>query len=246
MAIGLLLATLVGASLGVLGAGGSIVTVPLLVYVVGLDVQHAAATSLLVVGLVATAGMAMHWPAIRLRAGLLFGAAGALGIAPGVWLSHHVPSTLLLGGFGALLLLAAAPLLRTTPVAERAHDAHPLAALAGGAAVGFATGFFGVGGGFLIVPALMTLVGLDLRGAAATSLLVIAMNCAAGLAGHGSTGAVEWRLGLAFGGVALLAALVATPLARGLPAARLRHAFAAMLIVLGAGMVLQSAVRPWS
>lgn len=243
MAIGLLLATLVGASLGVLGAGGSIVTVPLLVYVVGLDAQHAAATSLLVVGVVATAGTAMHWPAVRVRAGVLFGAAGLLGVAPGVWLNHRVPPAILLGAFGALLLVAAARLPRAAP-ATAAHEAHPLAALAGGAGVGFATGFFGVGGGFLIVPALMALLGLDLAGAAATSLLVIALNCAAGLAGHGTTGAVEWRLGLAFGGVALLAALLATPLARRLPPARLRHAFAATLAVVGTGMLLRSLATP--
>lgn len=246
MAIGLLLATLVGASLGVLGAGGSIVTVPLFVYVVGLDAQHAAATSLLVVGLVATVGTAMHWQAVQVRSGVLFGAAGLLGVAPGVWLNHRVPPTLLLGGFGALLLLAATRMLHAAPPATKPHDAHPVAALAGGAGVGFATGFFGVGGGFLIVPALMALLGLDLAGAAATSLLVIALNCAAGLAGHGGTGAVEWRLGLAFGGVALLAAMLAMPLAGRLPPARLRHVFAATLIVIGAGMLLRSATQPWS
>jgi uncharacterized membrane protein YfcA len=245
MALGLILATLVGIGLGVLGAGGSIVTVPLLVYVVGLDPQHAAATSLLVVGVVSAVGAALRWQSVRARTGVAFGAAGVVGVPPGVWLAHHVPGSILLGGFGVVLLLAATRMLRAGDAAADERGGHPAVALAGGAAVGFATGFFGVGGGFLIVPALTMLAGLDLSRAAATSLLVIALNCAAGLIGHGAYGVVEWRLGLAFAGVALLAAMLAMPFAARLSSTMLRNGFAAILLVLGTGMLAGSLGGPW-
>jgi len=246
MALGLLLAILIGVALGVLGAGGSIVTVPVLVYVVGLDPQHAAGTSLLVVGVVATVGAALRWEAVHPRAGLAFAAAGLLGVPPGVWLNHRVPPDVLLAGFAVVSLVSALRLLRADAAAPAARTTHPGAALGGGAVVGFATGFFGVGGGFLIVPALMLLLGLDLSGAAATSLLVIALNCAAGLVGHGGAGTVEWRLGLAVAGVALLAALVAMPFARRVPPVLLRNTFAATLLVLGAGMIAGIVAGRWS
>lgn len=242
MALGLVLAVGIGAALGVLGAGGAIVTVPVLVYVVGLEAPQAAATSLLVVGLVAAVGVATRWRSVRLRSGLVFGLAGMLGVLPGVWLNHRVAPAVVGATFGGLMLFAALRLLRQGQGAPPARGPHPLLALGAGAGVGFATGFLGVGGGFLIVPALVLLLGLDLAAAAATSLLVIALNCAAGLAGHGASGAVEWRLGIAFGAVALLGAQMALPFAARLPAAALRRGFAAVLLVLGAGMMAGAVV----
>ncbi len=244
--VGLVLAMLIGAALGVLGAGGSIVTVPVLVYVLGLDVHGAAATSLLVVGIVAVVGTFLRWRAVQLRAGLVFGVTGMMGALPGVWLNHHVPPVVVVAGFGATLLVAATRLLRLPVVADTAHMEHPVAALLGGVAVGIATGFFGVGGGFLIVPALMLLLRLDVRQAAATSLLVIALNSAAGLAGHGCYGTIEWQLGLEFAGMALVGAVVAIPLARRLRPDRLQFVFATMLAVLGTGMVAQGVVAYWT
>jgi len=245
MALGLILVTLVGIGLGVLGAGGSIVMVPLLVYVVGLDAQHAAATSLLVVGMVAAVGAALRWQAVRLRTGLAFGAAGMVGAPPGVWLAHHVAPALLLGGFGVVLLVTAIRMLRADTTAAPPDEPRPVIALAGGAGVGFATGFFGVGGGFLIVPALTMLAGLDLPRATATSLLVIALNCLAALAGQAAYGAVEWRLGLAFAGVALLAAMLAMPFAARLSTGLLRTGFAALLLAIGTGMLAGSLGQVW-
>jgi uncharacterized membrane protein YfcA len=240
-ALALGLAMLVGASLGVLGAGGAIVTVPVLVYVLGFDPHRAAATSLFVVGTVAFVGTIVRWPAVRPRTGLVFGAAGMLGAIPGAWLNHRAPSTLVVAGFGLTLLVAGARLLRG-PATRPAAGTHPMAALGSGVSVGAATGFFGVGGGFLIVPALTFLLGVEFECAAATSLLVITLNSAAGLVAHRGHGVVDWGLGLEFAVLALLGALIAIPLARRLRTAQLQHAFAGLVLVLGAGMLVQGVV----
>jgi uncharacterized membrane protein YfcA len=244
--LGLVLAMMIGASLGVFGAGGSIVTVPALVYVVGLGMQEAAATSLLVVGLVAVVGAALRWQTVRPRAAAVLGVSGMLGAVPGAWLNHQVPPAVVLGGFAATLLLAGARLLQSDETAATPTAEHPGMALLGGLGVGLATGFFGVGGGFLIVPALVLLLGLEMPQAAATSLLVIALNSAAGLVAHARYGTVDWQLGLEFAAVALLGAVMAIPLARRLRPRRVQHAFAVVLLVLGIGMLAQGVIGLWT
>ena len=232
------LAMLVGAALVLLGAGGSIVTVPILLYAAGLDVHHAAGTSLLVVGLVAAAGAWARRRGVRPRTGLLFGLAGMVGTIPGAWLNHHVPDTAVVLAFGATTLIAAARMTRQIgSPGSRRHHVQPGLALGTGAGVGMATGFFGVGGGFLVVPALVVLLGLEPPAAVATSLLVIALNCAAGLVAHGGYGAVEWRLGLGFTVAALAGAALALPIAPRLSAGATQRAFALMLATVGFGML---------
>jgi uncharacterized membrane protein YfcA len=106
--------------------------------------------------------------------------------------------------------------------------------------LGVATGFFGVGGGFLIVPALTLIVGLDVASATATSLLVIGLNSAAGLIGHMGYGAVEWRIGALFATAAFIGGALALPLSRRLNGAVLQRSFAAVLAVVGVGILIQS------
>jgi uncharacterized membrane protein YfcA len=235
----LALAALIGLSLALLGAGGSIVTMPLLIYGAGLDAHRAAGTSLLVVGLVAALGALGRWPSVRVRAGVVFGAAGMLGALPGAWLNHRVPAEAVVLGFAATTFVAAALLLRPGRTPRRRFDVHGGRAIAAGAVLGVATGFFGVGGGFLIVPALTLLLGLDVRSAVATSLLVITLNSTAGLAAHGRYGAVEWRLGLEVAAMAGAGALAALPLARRLTGPVLQRSFAGALVVIGAIMLWQ-------
>lgn len=240
MVLALALALPIGAALVTLGAGGSIVTVPVLIYAAGLDAHRAAGTSLVVVGLVALAGAIAQRRAIAPRTGLLFGAAGMAGTWPGVWLNHRLPSAWVEAAFAATLLAVAATMGRRTQLRARTSSS-PLPALCAGLAVGAATGFFGVGGGFLIVPALSLLLGLGIVEAVATSLLVIALNSSAGLVGHLRYGAVDWSLGLALAGAALLGGAVTLPVAARLDAERLRRLFAAALVVIGAAMGAQSA-----
>jgi uncharacterized membrane protein YfcA len=237
----LALALLIGAALVMLGAGGSIVTMPILVYAAGLDAHRAVGTSLFVVGLVALSGTLVKWRTAEPRTAFAFGLAGMLGAVPGAWLNHHVPALAVLLGFGATALIAATQMARTrglTPAPAR-HRCMPAVILAG-TAVGFSTGLFGVGGGFLIVPALTLLLGLDMECAVATSLLVITMNCGAGLVAHAGYGAVEWRLGINFTAVALFGAMIALPLARRVDSSTLRRIFAVVLAAVGVGMLAQA------
>jgi hypothetical protein len=240
--IALLFALLIGASLVVLGAGGSIVTMPVLVYAAGLDAHQAAGTSLLVVGLVAFVGAAAKWRQVQLRSALILGAAGTTGAIPGAWLNHAVPGTRVLVGFAATALTAAWQMLRNAKAQSRRSEAGCGLGLMllSGFGLGVATGFFGVGGGFLIVPALTLIMGLDVDAATATSLLVIGLNSAAGLIGHMGYGAVEWHIGAQFAVTALLGGVLALPLARQLNGLRLQRAFAAVLAVVGISILVQS------
>jgi uncharacterized membrane protein YfcA len=242
MSLALGFALLIGASLALFGAGGSIVTVPVLVYVLGMDAHAAAGTSLVVVGLVALAGAVAQWRTASLRTGIAFGLAGMLGALPGAWLNHHVPAPVVLIGFGATMLAAAGRMGLKAHGARHASPAEvaPVRAILLGVGVGVATGFFGVGGGFLIVPALTLFLGVPIRRAVATSLVVIALNSFAGLAAHVAYGGVEWRLGSQLTLAALVGAAVTLPVAKRLSGPILQRGFAGALAVLGVAMVVQT------
>ncbi len=179
----------VGLALGLVGGGGSILTVPILVYALGESVHLATGTSLAIVGANALIGAWDHARAgrVRLRTALIFGGAGIFGAFAGTYLNHLASGRIILLGFAVLMLAAAVAMARVhlgdrqgratlTSVSPRVVGA--------GLAVGVLTGFFGVGGGFLIVPALVLVLGLPMRAAVGTSLLVIAINSAAALLGH--------------------------------------------------------------
>lgn len=183
---------IVGLSLGLVGAGGSILTVPALIYGLGIPVKEAIPAALVLVGVIAASG-AMHHTrdgTVRLDIALRFGLAGVVGALLGAPLSKLVSPRVLMILFAFVMLAAALNLARrdASRIAPEdgsaEHDPGWLRLLLSGLIVGIMTGFFGVGGGFIIVPALALFVGLPTRKAVATSLVVIAINCAAGLAGH--------------------------------------------------------------
>ncbi|GIV95428.1 MAG: UPF0721 transmembrane protein [Herpetosiphonaceae bacterium] len=232
----------IGLSLGMLGGGGSILTVPALVYVLDQDAHAAIATSLVIVGMNASMGAWMHARQghVQLRTALIFGGAGLVSAYVGARLSRFLPGALLLVLFALLMIVVAALMLRggrrvTTEQASAAVRWPRV--LVGGAGVGFLTGFLGVGGGFLIVPALVLLLGMDMHDAVGTSLVVIALNCAAGLLGHLSSSGLNWSLigMLVVGGI--LGIVSGAWLARRMPTSGLRRAFALFVIVLGAGLL---------
>ena len=177
---------LIGASLGALGGGGSILTVPALVYLLGQSAHQATTVSLMVVGTAAAVGALVHARGgrVRLKAGAAFGGLGIAGSYAGSRASAAVPANVLLAGFGLLMLaVAVMMILRRRGQAQRTQGAAPAggarhAILVGAAAtgVGLITGFFGVGGGFVVVPALVLVLGFDMPTAAGTSLVVIAVN----------------------------------------------------------------------
>ena len=208
----IVLSTLVGVSLGLLGGGGSILAVPLLVYVARLDVHVAIGMSLAVVGATALGGAIVHARAGRvdLKAALAFGVAGMIAAPLGAQASHAVAHRVLLLLFATLMIVVGGLMLRGRRAGSTVvpHPPRRLAIVGAGLGVGLLTGFLGVGGGFLIVPALTLLAGLPIHTAVGTSLLVINLNAAAGLAGHLRQGGIPLGLTAAFTVASLLGAFV--------------------------------------
>src|ERR1019366_1785440 len=229
---------LIGLSLGALGGGGSILTVPALVYLLGQSPPQATTASLLVVGIAAVVGAAAHARAgrVRLRTGAIFGVLGIAGSYAGSRASAAVPADVLLAGFGLLMLAVAAVMIarrRGQGPARRAAaptggTRHTILAAAAATGVGLITGFFGVRGGFVLV------LGFDMPTAAGTSLVVIAVNSAAALAaraGHGSL-TLNWALVGAFTAAAVIGVLAGGRLARRASPQPLSAAFTALIVAV--------------
>jgi uncharacterized membrane protein YfcA len=231
-----LLASAIGLALGLLGGGGSILTLPMLVYVLHVDAKEAIASSLFVVGVTSLVGVVGHARAgnVRLRTGALFGAAGMLGAAGGGELAHFLPASLLLSLFAVMMLLTAAAMLRgRKPQATAASTPSMPKMLALGTAVGAVSGLVGAGGGFLVVPALVLLGGLGMTEAIGTSLLVIAMQSLAGFASHIRHTEVQPALLLALAGAAVVGSVIGIRLARNVSPATLRRAFGGLVLAMG-------------
>lgn len=238
----LALGFLIGLSLGLLGGGGSILTVPALVYVVGKSPHEAVTISLVVVGLNCLSGVGFHARAGALsgRTALCFGGAGMATAYLAASLSRGIPETALMLMFATVMLVVGGLMLFRRGRAERPGGARRgglAVTLASGAGVGLLTGFLGVGGGFLIVPALVLLVGLPMREAVGTSLLVIAMNCLAGLLGHLGGPPPDLGLLLVFGLAGVAGTYSGSRLARSVEPARLQQSFAVFVIVLALALL---------
>jgi hypothetical protein len=235
----------IGLSLGLLGGGGSILTVPALVYLVGQTPAAAVTTSLAIVGASSALGASFHRAqgTLNWRVALLFGGAGMLVAFLAAGLSRLFPPAALLVAFAVLMLVIAGLMLSPLTV-RRPQPRTPRwgVVLASGAGVGLLTGVLGVGGGFLIVPALVMLVGLPMPQAVGTSLVVIAMNSLAGLLGHLGE-AVDLALTATFVVAGLIGAFLGARLAGRLPAEQLRRAFAALVIVLAVFLLYDNLPR---
>ena len=242
---------LIGLSLGALGGGGSILTVPALVYLLGQSAHQATTASLLVVGIAAVVGAIVHARAgrVRLRAGAVFGLLGIAGSYAGSLASAAVPAGVLLAGFGLLMLAVAAvmflrrsgpgPARRAAPGASGGSGGsggrHAVLVAAAATGVGLITGFFGVGGGFVVVPALVLVLGFDMATAAGTSLVVIAVNSAVALAvraGHGGL-SLDWALVAVFTVAAAAGALAGGRVAGRVSPRRLTAAFTVLVVLVG-------------
>ncbi|MEU8344823.1 sulfite exporter TauE/SafE family protein [Spirillospora sp. NPDC048832] len=244
LALTLLAALTVGVSLGLLGGGGSILTVPILVYVAGVETKQAIAMSLFVVGATSVAGVLPHARAgrVRWRTGLLFGGAGMAGAYAGGRLAAYIPAGVLLAAFAVMMAVTAIAMLRSRPAPTGVYAERPIVRiLAEGVTVGLVTGLVGAGGGFLVVPALVLLGGLSMPVAVGTSLLVIAMKSFAGLAGYLSSVHIDWPLTLAVTAAAVLGGLAGSRLAGRVDPQRLRQAFGWFVLVMAAFVVTQEA-----
>jgi uncharacterized membrane protein YfcA len=248
------LGLLVGLALGALGGGGSILTVPALVYALGQDPATATTSSLLVVGASSLIALLPHRRAgrVRLGQGLTFGAIGVLGSVLGSMMSTRVAPGVLLLAFAGLMLVVAALMLRRSrrPDPTSGHDVSavpivrlkPLACacprllklVTTATAVGLLTGFFGVGGGFVLVPALVLALSFPMPVAVGTSLLVIAVNSATALTTRLVSGLahVDWALVAGFTTTTIAGSLVGGLVARRAQPRHLSTAFAVVLVAV--------------
>ncbi len=250
--IGAWLAALaIGVTLGLLGGGGSVLTVPVFVYILGVDPRSAVAMSMPVVGLTSLIGAYGHWRAgnVAWRSALSFGLIAMIGAYAGARLAVY------LSGAQQLLLLAivmaasAVSMLRPArtnadtpapPSAMRTASHFRPAVLVAALAVGLLTGLVGIGGGFLVVPALVLLSGVPMHRAIGTSLVVIAMNATSGVLGYLGQTAIDWRMVGWFTLLSSVGILAGARWSSRVPAAHLRRAFAFLLIALAAFLFWQN------
>ena len=301
MAAAIILGVLIGLALGALGGGGSILAVPVLVYVAGQDPKAATATSLVAVASAAAVGAVNHARAgnVRWKPAAVF----IVTAIPGSWLGSNVNEAInddaLLLGFSVLVLIAAWRMLTACPSCTRSGEEvaieaselvrtadapgaggppgagwdvdleavselpewakphveapvgpwrSPLATgakvLAAGLVVGFLTGLFGVGGGFVIVPALTLALGLSMLEAIGTSLVVIVGNGLVALWFRG-TGAVDWDIALPFTAAMLVGSLIGSAVGSKLPARKSLRYFAVLLVAVAVGNGIAASVALW-
>ncbi len=226
-------ALIVGGTLGLLGSGGSILTVPILVYVLKRDTSVAIPESLAIVGSIALLAALRHAAAGRVRwdAFFTFSIGGALGAFGGAKIAEHVPGGIQLIVFALVMALAAWRMLRPKRTVRESKDSPSIALLAvAGLGVGVMTGFVGVGGGFLIVPALTLIARLPMHSAIATSLAIIPTSAAAGLIGHAPLEGLDWQIVGMFIAAGFIGSQIGSRAGAKLPQATLKRVFGAFLI----------------
>jgi uncharacterized membrane protein YfcA len=241
------LGVLIGLALGLLGGGGSILAVPVFVYVLHLDPKQAIAMSLAVVGVTSAVGTAGHWRAgnVNLRVGTVFGSVAMVGTYLGTRIAAGLSGATQLAVVGIVMLAAAALMFRRRGDAAPETTARPaprgrvaLVVLAG-VAVGVLTGVAGVGGGFLIVPALV-LLALPMGEAVGTSLAIIAMNSAVGAYGYLGHVSIDWRAATLLTAGTVPGIVGGVYLHRFVPQPVLRRGFAVFLVLVAAFILYQN------
>jgi len=246
--LGSAFALLVGLSMGLLGGGGSILTVPIFVYVLGFEAKQSIAMSLAVVGATGLVGAVRHGQIgnLNLRVALIFGPVAMVGTYVGARLSVFFSGTAQLALFAVVMLAAAVLMLRDPKVQGGSREsvmAHPVALLTlvvvEGLVVGVVTGLVGVGGGFLIVPALLVL-GLPMKEAVGTSLLVIALKSFAGFAGYLPQVEVDWEFIVSFTAIAIVGIWIGAHVVQFVSQKTLRRAFSVLLIVMAIAILYQN------
>jgi uncharacterized membrane protein YfcA len=261
---------LIGVSLGALGGGGSILAVPVLVFVIGQTPAEATSTSLLVVGAASIVGAVGHWRLGRVRVGpgLLFGLVGIAGSLAGSALNRRLDGDVLLLAFAGLILVAAWRIVVGCPsctrvgetdamphepsadgpgglaVVTRPSTARLLKLTVAGSLVGFLTGLFGVGGGFVIVPAFTLVLGYSMPHAIGTSLVVIAVNTATAFTAR-LGGPIDWGTAAVFTAAAVAGVGTGTRIADRVEPQTMQRAFAALLVTVALYTGGRAAIALW-
>jgi uncharacterized membrane protein YfcA len=234
-----------GLALGALGGGGSVLAVPALIYLLGFTPVAATTASLVIV--TATSATALYAHArdgnVRRRTGISFAIAGIGPAFLGGAAAARLPGALLTGAFAVVAALAALRMLRPRTAAETARPVRGGRAMTAGAGLGAVTGVLGVGGGFLAVPALVGVLGLRMRVAVGTSLLVITVNSLAALAARtGTADGLDWAVVAPFAGAAILGAWDGRRLAAKVSGRTLQRTFAVVLLAVAGFMLVDVVV----
>lgn len=237
----------VGLVLGALGGGGAILTVPAMVYLLGVPAKAATAASLVVVGVASATSGALHARAgaVRWKIALIFVATGVPASLLGTWTNQGLDPRVLLSAFAVVMLVSAAAMLRRLrrPRASSGSSTPrhtTLKLVAGGTLTGFLTGFLGVGGGFVIVPALVLAFRLTMPIAVGSSLVIIALNSVVALLARTGSISLDWSIVAPFTIGAALASALGRPIASQVPARVLQGAFAGLLVVVAVAVLLRS------
>ena len=242
LAAAVLCALVIGVVLGLLGGGGSILTVPVLLYVVHLPAKEALATSLLVVSIGSLSALTTHARArrVRFRTGILFGLSSTGGAYVGGRLAHYLPSRLLLVALALLMVTSAAGMLRSRPEPEAPAAPRPLLMPPLGFVTGLVAALLGAGGGFLIVPVLSMLGGLAMPQAVGTSLLIMAMQSLAGALGYLAHAPVDLHVLAVMAAGVSVGSLLGSHLASRVPAGLLRRLFGGLILLTAVFMLLKN------
>ncbi|WP_405542357.1 sulfite exporter TauE/SafE family protein [Streptomyces goshikiensis] len=233
----------IGLALGALGGGGSVLAVPALIYLLGFTPAAATTASLIIVTATSATALYAHAASgnVRWKTGMLFAAAGILPAIAAGTLATRLPEAVLTAAFAAIAALAALRMLRPPHPEQQPKPVRPARAAGAGAGLGAVTGFLGVGGGFLAVPSLVGVLGLRMRAAVGTSLLVITVNSLAALAARAGTSTpLDWAVIAPFTGAAILGAWDGKRLASKISGPTLQRIFAIVLLAVAAHMLIDA------
>ncbi|MDN4522767.1 sulfite exporter TauE/SafE family protein [Mycolicibacterium austroafricanum] len=251
--IGLALGALIGVLLGLLGGGGSILAVPALVYGLGLSIGEAIPISLIVVAAASAVGALPKIRAgqVQWRMAGIFAAAGIPATVAGSAVSKHLPEPVLMIGFAVVMVVAGIRMLTDQGHTGTACEVRggrvdwrrcAPRSIGAGLLVGVLTGLFGVGGGFLIIPALVVVLGVEMSTAIGTSLLIIVANSLAGLVSHLDAVGGDWGITAAFVGAAMATSLVAGHFGTKVDTDRLQRWFAYLVFVVAAYVLVDTII----
>ncbi|MDJ0420001.1 sulfite exporter TauE/SafE family protein [Rhodococcus opacus] len=251
LTVALALGAIIGVLLGLLGGGGSILAVPALVFGLGLDLEQAIPISLLVIGVASLAGAVpkIREHQVNWRMAGVFAACGIPATFAGSAVGRLLPQSVVMVGFAAVMVVAGIRMLMdrgdtgtACEVGDSGIDWRRCAprSIPAGVAVGFLTGLFGVGGGFLIIPALVLMLGLDMSVAIGTSLVIIVANSTAGLISHLSGASIDWAITAAFAGTAIAGSLIAGHFGSKVVTDRLQRWFAYLVFAVAAYVLVDT------
>jgi len=255
MSISIIIAGLItGMLLGVFGSGGSIITMPALLYLLDVEPKSAIAMSLGIVAVTATITALQHWRHgnVNLKITVIFGLFGVAGTYAGALVGVVTPVIIQLSVFALVMYAAAWKMLKPNsqhkPVGAavadcpdgHCDDLNYRHIAIHGIAVGILTGIVGVGGGFLIVPALVLLSGLSMKNAVGTSLSIVSLKSFAGFAGYAGSVAIDYQLMGTFTAIAVVGSVIGSQLGHRLPADLLKKGFGGFLLLVASYILFKS------